>query len=999
MRVAVSIRTMTRRMQSNLQPILPSHFSFVDPTIRMEHTYLRYECADSFGLSTAFASSKAPPSNAVLSFLGNQKLLTTAGSYILGWDLKTGELSLKLGHREQLSGGVGTGRALNSDEVVCVDVSSAESSTSRVATGWTDGAVRVFDVHQHEAKRETGVVHSLLETNDDEEFCQREPLVLNGHDGSPVRTVAFDRETGSRLASGGSSGTIIVWDVIAETGLFRLIGHRGGITDLVFLSLHKFDGLLSASLDGLVKVWALDQQCCLQTIANHRGEVWASQAMSLYSKDGSERWRLVSGGSDGRARVWNIRAPTSDTNSGEEVKEDEICQLMGHLLPPPNVSTSNERISCIRFNPSGRYVGVLQQNAKAIDLYCVRSAEEAKRKRQRRLKRRQEKVKVKAGQEGKKSGQKRGILDDPAESDNESVDSNGETQADPEAIKASDEFEYMTTVRADHKIRSFTFQPVKEAGELVRLVCSLATNAIDLHAVSKKKESSTDSSVYSTELISCLDFYGHPTGIRSLALASDDSTVFSVSKNVTKLYNVASRKVLHSFTPSIPLQKRGRGSCYCLCATFIPGNTHVVIGTREGHLLVADVNSGDIVSFTEKAHEGAVWMVDVRPVSRDDTSVAVMTCSADKTVKFYDVEVEDDVPTLVHRRLLQMNDDVVAARYSRSMGGSKRLVFLSTLDSTVKVFYEDSLKLFLSLYGHKLPVLAFDASDDDALLATGGADKCVKVWGLDFGDTHKTFLGHEDSITDLKFVNRTHMFFTASKDSTIRYWDADRFTQVLLLTGHCAETNCLAIGRTGAMILSGGMDRQIRVWERTQDMVFVEEENERNLEASFDKVDRDEGTTAAILDKHDDEAQDEEGPQTEAAVKKSILSISAGDRIMDALEKADQERSNAKGSTASNPMMLGMTPVQFVHWVMKSIKPVELEQSLLVLPIQYVERLLYYIILLLKRGEGIELCSKIGVFLVKTHQKQVRNVIVPRCSTLIPHTSRHRYISTSLSLS
>ncbi len=45
-----------------------------------------------------------------------------------------------------------------------------------------------------------------------------------------------------------------------------------------------------------------------------------------------------------------------------------------------------------------------------------------------------------------------------------------------------------------------------------------------------------------------------------------------------------------------------------------------------------------------------------------------------------------------------MTDDVLAVRYSPN----GKLLAVSLLDSTVKVFYQDSLKFFLSLYGHKV---------------------------------------------------------------------------------------------------------------------------------------------------------------------------------------------------------------------------------------------------------------------------------------------------------
>jgi U3 small nucleolar RNA-associated protein 12 len=103
---------------------------------------------------------------------------------------------------------------------------------------------------------------------------------------------------------------------------------------------------------------------------------------------------------------------------------------------------------------------------------------------------------------------------------------------------------------------------------------------------------------------------------------------------------------------------------------------------------------------------------------------------------------------------------------------AKYLIY-SMLDNSIRVFYEDTNKFFLNLYGHKLPVLCFDVSSDGALLISGSADKNIKLWGMDFGDCHKSFFAHQDSVTQVKFVKKTHYFFSASKDKVIRYWDAD----------------------------------------------------------------------------------------------------------------------------------------------------------------------------------------------------------------------------------
>ena len=50
-----------------------------------------------------------------------------------------------------------------------------------------------------------------------------------------------------------------------------------------------------------------------------------------------------------------------------------------------------------------------------------------------------------------------------------------------------------------------------------------------------------------------------------------------------------------------------------------------------------------------------------------------------------------------------MTDDVLSVRYSPN----GKLLAVALLDSTVKVFYQDSLKFFLSLYGHKVSSTGF----------------------------------------------------------------------------------------------------------------------------------------------------------------------------------------------------------------------------------------------------------------------------------------------------
>lgn len=59
-------------------------------------------------------------------------------------------------------------------------------------------------------------------------------VTLSGHKGQ-VTALRYNQQ-GGLLASGAQDTDIIVWDVAAESGLYRLRGHQDQVTDLVSLT-------------------------------------------------------------------------------------------------------------------------------------------------------------------------------------------------------------------------------------------------------------------------------------------------------------------------------------------------------------------------------------------------------------------------------------------------------------------------------------------------------------------------------------------------------------------------------------------------------------------------------------------------------------------------------------------------------------------------------------------------------------------------------------------
>lgn len=72
-----------------------------------------------------------------------------------------------------------------------------------------------------------------------------------------------------------------------------------------------------------------------------------------------------------------------------------------------------------------------------------------------------------------------------------------------------------------------------------------------------------------------------------------------------------------------------------------------------------------------------------------------------------------------------------------------------------------------------------DISDDSKLIVTCSADKNVKIWGLDFGDCHKSIFAHEESVMQVLFERKSHYFWTVGKDKMLKYWDGDKVRRLL----------------------------------------------------------------------------------------------------------------------------------------------------------------------------------------------------------------------------
>jgi len=61
-----------------------------------------------------------------------------------------------------------------------------------------------------------------------------------------------------QIASGSKDTRIIVWDGLSETGVMKLAGHKGMVTQIRFWK--DFNYLVSCSTDATIRIWDLVTQ-------------------------------------------------------------------------------------------------------------------------------------------------------------------------------------------------------------------------------------------------------------------------------------------------------------------------------------------------------------------------------------------------------------------------------------------------------------------------------------------------------------------------------------------------------------------------------------------------------------------------------------------------------------------------------------------------------------------------------------------------------------------
>lgn len=122
---------------------------------------------------------------------------------------------------------------------------------------------------------------------------------------------------------------------------------------------------------------------------------------------------------------------------------------------------------------------------------------------------------------------------------------------------------------------------------------------------------------------------------------------------------------------------------------------------------------------------------------------------------------------------------------------------------------------FAVLDAHESAVqsLAFAISGSKPLLASGSADKTMKIWNLETLDTVRTYKGHRDYVTAVALSAGGREIASASLDGKVRIWSSRSSRLTRSLSGHQGKATAVVFAPVGDVLASAGSDGKIRVWD------------------------------------------------------------------------------------------------------------------------------------------------------------------------------------------
>jgi WD40 repeat protein len=169
-----------------------------------------------------------------------------------------------------------------------------------------------------------------------------------------------------------------------------------------------------------------------------------------------------------------------------------------------------------------------------------------------------------------------------------------------------------------------------------------------------------------------------------------------------------------------------------------------------------------------------------------------------------------NIPALTFAREIKdaHSDTVFGVEFSRD----GKYLASGAADKFLKVFDVGTGKFVRSFEGHTNHVLGVSWKADGSTLASAGADNQIKIWNFETGEQTRSITTYPKQVTSIHFIGTEAETVSAGGDKTVRFHQATDGDNYRTFEGGTDYMYSAAAARDGSVVVGAGEDGVLRVW-------------------------------------------------------------------------------------------------------------------------------------------------------------------------------------------
>lgn len=225
---------------------------------------------------------------------------------------------------------------------------------------------------------------------------------------------------------------------------------------------------------------------------------------------------------------------------------------------------------------------------------------------------------------------------------------------------------------------------------------------------------------------------------------------------------------------------------------------HALTGHANGKVVLWDIDRAEKIASVRR-NEANIWAV---AFTGDTNHFAV--ASHDWKVTLWDAR-----QTAAPLAILDGHENAVQAL---AYAPQQLMLASGSADRTVRLWNLDTLTLKRSYSGPRDFVTSLAFSRSGKQLAAGALDGRIHIWSVLSSRRLRALTGHRGRVADVAFSPSGDQLASAGEDGTVRLWNVSRGRILRALTGHVGGATVVAFSPDGQHLMSAGVDGRVRLW-------------------------------------------------------------------------------------------------------------------------------------------------------------------------------------------